>query len=109
MKYNAMKNTKKILCLVFLTASLSAVAQKIPKTPVENNGEGLGLMGGITQKQADAVAAMVRMNGYSCSSISNIRRFTAFSKNDGFTISCNNFKYEYEVEDVGGKWKVSVK
>lgn len=101
-----MKNTKKILCLFLFTASLSAFAQKIPKTPVENHGQGLGLIGGITQKQADAVAAMVRMNGYSCSSISNIRRFMI---NDGFTISCNNFKYEYEVENVGGRWKVSVK
>lgn len=77
----------------------------IPTTPIENNGEGLGLSGGVTHKQANAVATLVRLNGYSCDSISNIRPFVAKS---GFTISCNNFSYEYEVEDIGGTWKVKV-
>lgn len=77
----------------------------IPTTPIENNGEGLGLSGGVTHKQANGVAVLVRLNGYSCDSISNIRPFVTKS---GFTISCNNFSYEYEVEDVGGNFKVTV-
>ncbi len=94
--------------LLLLLVALSSNAQTVPRTPIEDNGEGLGLRGGITQEQADAVAMMVRMNGYSCSSISFITRFTHFSKHDGLTISCNNFKYEYEVEDMGGNWTVTL-
>ncbi len=65
-------------------------------------------MSGITQSQADASAALVRASGYSCASISNIIKHTPFSKRAGVTLTCNKFKYEYAIEDVGGKWQVTV-
>ena len=76
---------------------------------IENNGEGLGLTGNITAREAATVAALISASGYACSSISNIRRFLPFSSHNGYTVSCNHFSYEYEVVDMGGNWQITVK
>jgi hypothetical protein len=49
---------------------------------------------------------LVRASGYRCDSISGLRQFLA---SRGFTLVCNRFAYEYEIEDKGGKWRVEVK
>ena len=43
--------------------------------------------------------------GYRCDSISHFRSMF-FSY--GFVVSCNRFRYDYEIEDRGGHWIVTV-
>lgn len=51
-------------------------------------------------------ADMIRASGWRCDSLSAIRPWM-FKR--GFTMVCNNFNYEYEFEDRGGRWTVSLK
>ncbi|MDD9884768.1 MAG: hypothetical protein OXU62_09600 [Gammaproteobacteria bacterium] len=56
-------------------------------------------------KILNALVALVKLHGYRCDSISAARPFV-FSR--GFTLICNHFSYEYEIEDKGGNWVVTV-
>jgi len=59
----------------------------------------------VTRTQANAIKSLVRGYGYSCSSLSSAIQ----SSYDGsFSVTCDNWKYRYEVEDVGGNWVVTV-
>jgi hypothetical protein len=59
-----------------------------------------------TDGQADELAAIVRETGYRCSTISSATHWV-FS--EGFTLYCNNLRYEYDIADKGGNWVVTVK
>ncbi len=48
---------------------------------------------------------LIQKNGYRCDSVSSIMEMT-FSA--GLDVSCNGYRYSYEIKDVGGKWQVSV-
>ncbi|HHF0540092.1 TPA: hypothetical protein ACPHTZ_004134 [Vibrio alginolyticus] len=48
---------------------------------------------------------MIQLTGYKCDSISAIREMMV---SRGFTVVCNNFYYEYEIEDKGGNWVVTL-
>jgi len=37
------------------------------------------------------------------------RPFSGFSSHRGYHLSCNEFSYDYEIEDKGGHWIVTVK
>lgn len=89
---------KLMLTLAFI--STSALSQNIPKEKDHTISEL------VTDKQVQALAAIVRLNGYSCKSISSARPLIM---SDGWYISCNNYNYEYEVFDKGGKFQVKVK
>ena len=52
------------------------------------------------------MAAMVRLYGYRCDSISSAREWLL---SYGYTLNCNGFRYEYELRDKGGNWVVTVK
>lgn len=59
----------------------------------------------VTRAQADAIVKLIRAYGYSCSSLSSALQ----SSYDGsFSVTCNNWKYRYDIEDVGGNWVVTV-
>ena len=51
---------------------------------------------------AIALATLIRINGYSCSSISAVVR----ESSDDFTVVCNNWRYSFQVNNRGGKWSV---
>ncbi len=57
-------------------------------------------------KAADQAAGLVRANGYRCDSVS---AFRPFLWGLGYKLVCNEFRYEYDVEDKGGRWEVTVK
>jgi hypothetical protein len=57
-------------------------------------------------KAAREAASLVRANGYRCESIS---AFRPFLWGNGYNLVCNEFRYEYDVEDKGGRWQVTVK
>lgn len=54
----------------------------------------------------EEIVRLVRGYGYKCDSISAARPMV-FSR--GFVLVCNGFAYEYEIEDKGGNWRVTVK
>ena len=53
----------------------------------------------------NALANMIRLNGWRCDSISAARTML-FSR--GYAVSCNGYAYSYEIEDRGGQWVVSL-
>ena len=53
-----------------------------------------------------ATVAVVRAHGNTCDSVSAFRHW---SSTRGMTLKCNIYRYEYELEDHGGKWKMTVK
>ncbi len=57
------------------------------------------------QEVLNAFATMIRAHGWRCDSISVARKFV-FSR--GFTVICNNYAYEYGIEDRGGRWVVTL-
>jgi hypothetical protein len=57
-------------------------------------------------KAAGEAANLVRANGYRCDSVS---AFRPFFWGNGYKLVCNEFRYEYDVEDKGGRWEVTVK
>lgn len=53
---------------------------------------------------AIAAARLVRAEGYRCDSISGGRPFfTSY----GFRLTCNEFRYTYDLEDKGRGWTIS--
>lgn len=56
--------------------------------------------------KAPELAKIIKMYGYRCDSISVARPFMV---GRGFTLVCNNYAYEYDIEDKGGRWRVTVK
>lgn len=48
---------------------------------------------------------LIRLTGYKCDSISAVREMML---SRGFAVVCNNFNYEYEIEDKGGNWVVTL-
>lgn len=59
----------------------------------------------VTEAQADAIKKIIRANGYSCNTLSSASWFSYSSK---YSVYCNNWRYSYEIDDVGGNWVVSV-
>ncbi|MCD9472928.1 hypothetical protein [Photobacterium phosphoreum] len=51
------------------------------------------------------VANLIRAYGYSCDSLSGLVPMI-FSR--GYTVSCNNFSYSYDIKDQGGNWVVTL-
>lgn len=51
------------------------------------------------------IVELVRSSGYRCDSISALIKFNS---SRGFNLTCNNYTYKYEIEDVGGRWKVTI-
>jgi len=57
-----------------------------------------------TPEQKVAAQRMIQLFGYQCQSVSNMLPYI-FSH--GWTVSCNNGYYSYELADHGGKWSVT--
>lgn len=63
----------------------------------DNSKEGL--------KQLDAAVAITRNQGFICDSVGGFRPMITES---GFLLSCNKYRYQYKIKDMGGSWVVSV-
>lgn len=97
--------TQWLALLVCFVAPLSAADQTRGNTPIEPNAT---ISEQLKNESAvvEALAKQVRGNGYRCDSIS-VARMMLWSR--GFVLVCNRFAYEYEIEDKGGRWRVTVK
>lgn len=54
----------------------------------------------------EKMGGLIRSKGYRCDSISAARQMLI---GRGFVIHCNRYSYQYEIEDKGGNWGVTVK
>jgi flagellar biosynthesis GTPase FlhF len=79
----------------------------LPKTnvPFEQDGR---IAFNISKKAefCNTLRDLVKANGYRCDTISSI---ISFFLSPGYTLNCNDYRYEYEIADEGGRWIVTVK
>jgi hypothetical protein len=59
---------------------------------------------GITPRQYEAAAAMIRLNGYDCPQAELLVRFV-FS--EGYSVYCRGGRYEFQLQNHGGQWSVT--
>jgi len=50
------------------------------------------------------LAALVRRKGLRCDRVSMVSKHI-FGR--GFTLRCNDFDYSYNIEDAGGRWRIT--
>ena len=93
-----------IFTATFAKASEEAEALNLIKSiKIENDAE---LSKKVNRQQAKALGAMIVANGYRCNSITSV---FPFIRSEGYTVRCNNYRYTYEIADIGGNWEVTVK
>lgn len=81
--------------------------QKRPTTPqyVPLDGDA-SIYQGMSRVQVDALVVMTRLSGFKCDTVSAARPLVFGGP--GFSLMCNNWRYSYEVQDRGGRWRVVV-
>ncbi|MBD3842202.1 MAG: zinc-ribbon domain-containing protein [Campylobacterales bacterium] len=60
----------------------------------------------ISEPELTTLIAFVNMNGYKCDTVSFAMPFP--SKHQ-YSLTCNNYRYSYEIEDIGGNPVIVVK
>jgi hypothetical protein len=60
----------------------------------------------VSQSMIGAAVAVIRLNGYSCDTVSSV---IPFLMSEGLTVRCNGYRYAYELANKGGKILVTVK
>jgi hypothetical protein len=101
-----MRFTGVIVVAACLSASALAQSQPTPRDSDYAHFRELAGGAAASEKQADALAELVRVNTYRCDSITTATRWVW---SEGWTIKCNNLRYAYDVEDKGGHWTVTVR
>ncbi|MFA6741014.1 MAG: hypothetical protein WCR78_05925 [Arcobacteraceae bacterium] len=62
--------------------------------------------GNLTENQINSLQKLIVLSGYTCDDVKS----AIHSSWDGsIRVSCNNNRYVYEIEDIGGQWTVKVK
>ncbi len=59
-----------------------------------------------SQKARKTVAAAIRSAGYVCQTADSVCPY-AFS--EGYRVTCNHYRYVFELENHGGRWSVTAK
>ena len=67
---------------------------------------GGSVKGNLTNGQVAAVQKVIKLYGYSCSSVNFALRSNWSGDID---VTCNNNRYSYLLQDKGGVWRVTVK
>lgn len=94
------------LCSVntFATPLQEKVLQEMMKSVKIESGAKIDKATGV--QGAKQMAVMVKLNGYKCDSVTSTLPFV---RSVGYHLVCNNYNYRYELADVGGNWKITVK
>ncbi len=67
--------------------------------------DGARLSEDISKELAIEFAKLIQLNGYSCESVSGV---SPHVMSVGVTVYCNQWNYNYDIEDKGGNWIVTV-
>lgn len=60
----------------------------------------------IDSEVLSTAVKLIQLHGWKCDTVDAALPFIFFGR--GFTVTCNGYRYTYEIEDVGGKWEVNV-
>lgn len=88
-----------VICVVVVIGISSSFAQSVTVEPDAS------IYKDINNRQLELLVALIKAYGYRCDSVSAARPFLL---SYGFTVLCNGYRYEYEIEDKGGNWVVTV-
>ncbi len=66
---------------------------------------GGSVKGNLTDSQVEAVQKMIQLYGYKCDSVDFAQRSSWSGMID---VTCNNYRYSYDLEDKGGTWVVTL-
>ena len=73
-----------------------------PKVPLEPDA----IIGSdVGENRINTLIKMVRESGHRCDTVSSARELV-FST--GYQLVCNQYRYEYLIQDKGGRWVVTV-
>ena len=93
-----------IILLAALAVPMIARAQSIEANAVISDGG--GFKEADLRKMSLIGAQMAQASGWKCDTVS---AFQPFMFSHGFTLPCNKYRYEYEIEDRGGNWEITLK
>ena len=88
-------------CLFYSEDKPKTTSTSTPKTKTEHVP-----FKHVTSDQVRTAQELIRTYGYTCDSVTEMQPFVL---GGGFKVHCNNWRYTYELEDVGGTIKVTVK
>lgn len=74
--------------------------------PIEKDAE---IYKDVSQRQVLLLREVIELAHYSCSTVSAVTPLSIFDKYPGYSVTCNNWKYVYNVEDRGGRMTVELK
>jgi hypothetical protein len=100
-----LKYVIRTLIPIICVAGNSAYAQQAHIEPDANIASVEGAPNSTLMWMADPAVGMIRASGHRCDSISAMRP-ASFSV--GLTVVCNGNRYEYNLEDQGGRWQVTL-
>ena len=60
----------------------------------------------VSMVQVRKAQLLIKRAGHKCDTCDEMQPFVF---GGGFTVHCNNWKYTYEIRDVGGTWEIKVK
>lgn len=88
----------------YLTLMLAVLmaAPALAKTPRDQRAV---VSDQLSDAQVEALVEITRAYGYRCDTVSAA---LPWAWSYGFTLRCNGFRYEYEIEDRGGRWTVTI-
>ena len=55
-----------------------------------------------------ASVAVVRLYGYRCDTVNAAKPLGGFANHAGYRLYCNGWRYDYLIEDRGGRWTVTL-
>ena len=94
------------LLIVIVMSGMFLAVSAFTGPPIESNA----IISKNVSSRADtvipALVGMVKAYGWRCDSVSAAREMVFSS---GYVLICNQFSYEYEIIDKGGRWFVKVK
>lgn len=101
---------------IFETATMTTTSENVPTRDEENTTRfssisSLVEQGAVINEKisADLLKELIiftKSYGYKCDTVSSAR---PFMNDKGYQLNCNNYRYEYEIEDKGGNFVITVK
>lgn len=87
---------------IFIGALISRAANAQELAPIEANSQ---VMADFPKELFPLAISLIQSHGWHCDSISAARKWIW---SPGFTVVCNQYRYEYAFEDKGGNIEVSL-
>lgn len=92
---DSLKNS--VIFWVFIVAAVGSLLTS------ESDKGGSNNQSTVSKEQKDAVKKVIRISGYKCDQIDSLIQ----SSWDGnYSVTCNGYRYMYEIKDKGGNWVV---